>query len=63
VAVTGHNEGTWGSVGAVPVRREERVHDFPGAVVVVGYEVRLGGKDDFLGVAKVGGDLGETEPG
>jgi hypothetical protein len=52
-----------GTVGAVPGRREERIHDLPGAVVVVGHEVRVGGKDNFLRVAKVGGNLGEAEPG
>jgi len=41
--VAGHNEGTWVMVGAFPGRREERVHDLPGAVVV-GHEVRVGGK-------------------
>ena len=43
MAVTGHNEGTWVMVGAFPRQREERVHDLPGAVVV-GHEVRVGGK-------------------
>jgi hypothetical protein len=50
-------------VSAFPGRREERIHDLPGAVVVVGHEVRVGGKDNLLRVAKVGGDLGEAEPG
>jgi hypothetical protein len=63
MAATGHNEGTWGTVGAVPGRREERIHDLPGAVVVVGHEVRVGGRDNFLRVVKVGGNLGEAEPG
>ena len=63
MAVAGHNEGTWVMVGAFPGRREERIHDLPGAVVVVGHEVRVGGKDNFLRVAKVGGDLGKAEPG
>jgi hypothetical protein len=49
-------------VGAFPSWREERIHDLPGTVVVVGHEVRIGGKDNFLRVAKVGGDLGEAEP-
>ena len=63
MAAPGHNEGTWGTVSGFPGRREERIHDLPGAVVVVGHEVRVGGKDNLLRVAKVGGDLGETEPG
>jgi uncharacterized membrane protein len=62
MAVTGHNEGTWVMVGAFPSRREERVHDLPGAVVVVGHEVRVSDKDNFLRVAKVGSDLGQAEP-
>jgi hypothetical protein len=45
-------------VGTFPGRREERIHDLACAVVVVGHEVRVGGKDNFLRVAKVGGDLG-----
>ena len=49
-------------VGAFPGRREERVHDLPSAVVVVRHEVRVSGKDNFLRVAKVGGDLGQAEP-
>jgi len=49
-------------VGAFLVRREEPIHDLPGAVVV-GHEVRVGGKDNLLRVARVGGDLGEAEPG
>jgi hypothetical protein len=49
-------------VGAFPGRREERVHDLACAVVVVGHEVRVGGKDNFLRVAEVGGDLGQAEP-
>ena len=63
MAVTGHNEGTWVMVGASPGRREERIHDLPGTVVIVGHEVRIGGKDNFLRIAKVGSDLGEAEPG
>ena len=63
MAVTGHNEGTWVIVGAFPGRREERIHDLAGAVIVVGHEVRVGGKDNLLRVAKVDGDLGEAEPG
>jgi hypothetical protein len=63
MAAVGHNEGTWGTVGAFPGRREERIHDLSGAIVVVGHEVRLGGNDNFLPIAKVGGDLGEAEPG
>ncbi len=63
MAATGHNEGTWGTVGVIPGRREERIHDLPGTVVVVGHEVRVSGQDNFLRVAKVGGDLGEAEPG
>ena len=63
MAATGHNEGTWSTVGAFPGRREKRIHDLPGAVVVVGHEVRVGGKDNLLRVAKVGSDLGEAEPG
>jgi hypothetical protein len=62
MAVTGRNEGTWVMVGAFPGRREERVHDLPGAVLVVGHEVRVSGKDNFLRVAKVGNDLGQAEP-
>ena len=50
-------------VGAFRGRCEERIHDLPGAVVIVGHEVRVGGQDDFLRVAKVGGGLGEAEPG
>ena len=63
MAATGHNEGTRGMVRTFPGLSEERIHDLPGAVVVVGHEVRVGGKDNFLRVAKVGGDLGEAEPG
>jgi hypothetical protein len=48
-------------VGAFPGRREERIHDLACTVVVVGHEVRVGGKDNFLRVAKVGGDLGQAE--
>jgi hypothetical protein len=40
-----------GTVGTFPGRREERIHDLPGAVVVVGHEMRVGGKDYFLRVA------------
>jgi hypothetical protein len=47
MAATGHNEGTWGMVAAFPGRREKRIHDLPGAVAVVGHEVRVGGKDDW----------------
>ena len=62
MSVTGHNEGTCALVGAFPGRREERIHDLPSAVVVVGHEVRVGGKDNFLRVTKVGGDLSQAEP-
>jgi hypothetical protein len=51
-----------GTVGASPGRREERIHNFQGAVVV-GHEARVGSKDNLLRVAKIGGDLGEAEPG
>ena len=44
MAASGHNEGTWGTAGAFPGRGEEHIHDLPGAVVVVGHEVRVGGK-------------------
>ena len=44
-------------VRAFPDRCEERIHNLPGAVVVGGHEVRVGGKDDFLRVAKVGATL------
>jgi GntR family transcriptional regulator len=30
MAASGHNEGTWGTVGAFPGRCEERIHDLPG---------------------------------
>lgn len=63
MTATGHNEGTWGAVGALSVRREERIHDLLGAVVVVGHEVRVIGKDNLLRIAKVGGYLGHAEPG
>ena len=63
MAATGHYEGTWGTVGIFPGRREERTHDLPSTVVVVRHEARVGGKDNLLRVAKVGGDLGEAEPG
>ena len=44
-------------VGAFPGRREKRIDDLPGAVVV-GHEVRVGGKDDSLRVEiKQEGDL------
>jgi hypothetical protein len=33
MAASGHNEGTWGTVGAFPGRGEEHIHDLPGAVV------------------------------
>jgi hypothetical protein len=40
-------------VSAFPGRREERIHDLPGAIVVVRQEVRAGGKDNFLHIAAV----------
>jgi hypothetical protein len=59
MAATGHNEGTWSMVGAFPGRREERIHDLP-TTVVVRHEVRVGGKDNLLRVAKVRGDLDQA---
>ena len=50
-------------VGAFPDRREERIHDLPGAVVVVGHEVRVSGKDNFLRVATITRGLSEEEGG